>query len=92
MTFHQMLTRLMELYPAWGRKMCVLAARIYLGIDDIRQYEGGHMVTMCGNALLSKSELRQVISAWWAEQRRTLQSACGFLANYGTEEPIILVG
>ncbi len=82
----------MESHPAWGRKMCVLAARIYLGIDDIRQYERGTMVTMCGHDLLSKSELRQVVSAWWTEQRETLQSACGFLTSYTKEEPVILVG
>ena len=86
MTFNQILTRLMESHPTWGRRMCVLAARMYLGIDDIRQYEQGIMVTMRGEPLLSHSELRQVASAWWPMRQRTLRPAWDFPASCREEK------
>ncbi len=75
MTFSQIKTRLTQLHPTWCRRMCVLAARLYLGIDDIRQYERGIAVTMLGEPLLSREELRQVASSWLPLQQRTLQPA-----------------
>ena len=75
MSFGKVLAQLKESHPTWERRVCVLAARMYLGVDDIRQYEQGIMVTMQGRPLLSRSELRQVASAWWPVQQRTLHSA-----------------
>ncbi len=60
MTFHQVVTRLSRAEPAWSRRVCVLAARLYLGVDNFSQYDQGIMVTARGNPLLSRFELRQV--------------------------------
>jgi len=60
MAFHEILDRLSETQPTWSRRVRVLAARLYLGIDRIDQHERGLLVTMDGRPLLTRWELREV--------------------------------
>ena len=63
-TFPEMVRRLGEVHEEWDRRMCVLAARLYLGIDREDQYQAGIMEHANGTPLLSQSEFRAITMAW----------------------------
>ena len=63
-TFYEMFTRLMEVHD-WPRRMCVLAARLYLGIDKLSDYQAGHMTQPDKRTpLLTQGEYHEIVSAW----------------------------
>ena len=75
MSFHKILNRLAQSHPSWDRRMCVLAARLYLGIDQVADYERGQLVSMVGQPLLNRRELREVASSWMPVSQKTLKPA-----------------
>jgi len=64
MFFSEMIEHLGEVHPHWSRRVCVLAARLYLGIDTPQQYWQGIMVSAKDTPLLSQGEFHEILQAW----------------------------
>jgi hypothetical protein len=62
-TFCEMVLRLKEVH-GWSRRMCILAARIYKGIDTANHYQAGIMNHPSGRPMLTQGEYMEITNAW----------------------------